>query len=498
MNRTTAATFSADRLKGLLLLVVIGIPTGVMVLGYFTFFGRWAWLYAWLALSALQLVMALAAPAVILPMFYTMTPLEDGALKSALDSYAARVGFKYAGISVVDGSRRSAHSNAFFTGLPCGVKSICLFDTLVEKASPEELTSIVAHEVGHEKLGHVSKSMVVSLVYSFVLFFLMQLFLTWRPLYAAFGVSRPSVYVGLLLFQFVFAPVDTFLELLLTAQSRRCAAPPTPPVLSSPRTCALLHTPSRHAPQARVRGGRLLCGHQRPARGLDRRAQVRLAGGSSPAGSHHPTSTRAPCTSSCPRHRHAPALQEALGRKSGQPDAAPSPRHAQLHSPADAGQDLGHQGGRGAREGERKGGAGPDRCDGMMLDGGDRSASASRPPTFSLRTRIFCPPPPRRYKNAVLSTVLCARARNRRRQHRSLSPRSDPPRPTHLSPLVARHPPLALKSSFASGTLSHSLPRRCPRHRRRRAAANRRHRRARSAASPRASTRRRPPGRSGT
>mmetsp|Transcript_44841 Transcript_44841/g.124333 ORF Transcript_44841/g.124333 Transcript_44841/m.124333 type:complete len:240 (+) Transcript_44841:709-1428(+) len=154
-----------------------------------------------------------------MPLFLTFTPIEDGPLKAAIVAYADAVGFAFGGIFQIDGSTRSSHSNAFFTGFGA-TKRIALFDTLVQQTTTQELVAILAHEVGHEKKGHIVQGMGFSVVYLFVVLWLMSLFLSYGPLFAAFFVSQPSTYVGLLLFQMLYAPVDTFLQMGLSARSR--------------------------------------------------------------------------------------------------------------------------------------------------------------------------------------------------------------------------------------------------------------------------------------
>jgi len=218
-NNTTVRTFIMDRVKGLMLALVLGPPMGAAVLAFFTFAGDAAWLWVWLALTAFQLLLLFIAPACIMPLFISFTPLEDGPLKRAIHEYASQVGFAFGGIFQVDGSTRSNHSNAFFTGFGA-TKRIALFDTLIAQTTLPELVAILAHEVGHEKRGHIKQSLAFSVLYLFVMLYLVSLFISYTPLFTAFFVSTPSVYVGLLLFQMLFAPLDTFLQIVLSARSR--------------------------------------------------------------------------------------------------------------------------------------------------------------------------------------------------------------------------------------------------------------------------------------
>jgi len=218
-NKTTARTFVMDKLKGLALMLALGVPLMGAILAFFIYAGEAAWYLCWGFMAAFQILIMFVAPIWIFPLFNEFTPLPDGELKDAIDKYAAGVGFKYGGIYQIDGSKRSAHSNAFFTGFG-KTKRIALFDTLVAQMSTTELLGVLAHEVGHEKRGHIVQGIVVSLLYTFVLLYIMSLFLSFPPLFAAFSVSHVSVYVGLVLFQLLFSPVDTFMQIGMTMRSR--------------------------------------------------------------------------------------------------------------------------------------------------------------------------------------------------------------------------------------------------------------------------------------
>jgi len=218
-NKTTVKTFVLDLLKGVLLAAVLGGPLGAVVLAFFVYAGGAAWYLCWIFVAVFQVVLMFVAPIWIFPLFNEFTPLEPGALKDAIDTYAAGVGFEYQGIYQIDGSKRSAHSNAFFTGFG-KTKRIALYDTLMKQMDTTEIVGVLAHEVGHEKRGHVVQGIVVSLCYTFLLLYLMSFFLSYAPLFSAFAVSHTSVYIGLVLFQLLFSPVDTFMQIALTMRSR--------------------------------------------------------------------------------------------------------------------------------------------------------------------------------------------------------------------------------------------------------------------------------------
>ncbi len=219
-NKTTAKTFAADRVKGLLLSVVIGAPLLAGIIAFFEFGGTWAWLYAWLAVTAFSLVMQYIAPTWIMPIFNKFTPLEEGELRQAIEEYAERVDFPLQGIYVIDGSKRSAKSNAFFTGFGKN-KRIALFDTLIENHTTEELVAVLAHEIGHYKKKHIVKNMTISVLHTGIMFALLSIFLQVPALFDAFFMEEMSVYAGLLFFGLLYSPVETLLSIVMQVMSRK-------------------------------------------------------------------------------------------------------------------------------------------------------------------------------------------------------------------------------------------------------------------------------------
>ena len=219
-NRTTTGTFVADSLKSIILAGVLGgmIMTGVLV--FFQWTGPSAWLWCWLAATLFLLVVQFVAPTWLMPLFNRFTPLQEGSLRESIVSYAQSVAFPLRDIFVVDGSKRSSKANAFFTGFG-GNKRIGLFDTLVDDYSVPELVAVVAHEVGHDKKGHILKSLVLQIGYLGGLFFVLSLVLERRELFEAFSMSEMSVYAGLVFFGLLFTPVELALSLYVNAVSRK-------------------------------------------------------------------------------------------------------------------------------------------------------------------------------------------------------------------------------------------------------------------------------------
>lgn len=219
-NRTTPWTFIVDRLKGGLLAVMLGAPLLALVLYFFEQAGSQAWIYCWLLSVAFQLCFLVIFPVWVLPLFYKMQPLEPGELRDRLAGYARSVGFGLSDIFVIDGSRRSTRSNAFFTGFGRS-RRIALFDTLVSGHTVSELVAVVAHEVGHYVRGHLVKGLLLGIAHSGMMFYLMSLFLTRQGLFEAFYMEHASVYAGLVFFGFLYAPIELILALLLNMQLRR-------------------------------------------------------------------------------------------------------------------------------------------------------------------------------------------------------------------------------------------------------------------------------------
>jgi len=219
-NKTTPKTFILDRIKGLLLTIILGGPVLAVILAFFDYAGSFAWLYAWAVVTAFTLVIQFIAPRWIMPLFNKFTPLEDGDLKSAILNYAQSVKYSVQNIFIIDGSKRSSKSNAFFTGFGKN-KRIALFDTLVEEHSVPQLVAVLAHEIGHFKKKHIFKGMIIGIAHTGLLFFLLSVFLSHKGLFDAFYMEHMSTYAGLLFFGMLYAPIDMVLSVILNAYSRK-------------------------------------------------------------------------------------------------------------------------------------------------------------------------------------------------------------------------------------------------------------------------------------
>jgi STE24 endopeptidase len=212
-NTTTPRLWWMDRLKGLLLATVLGYPLLVLVLKLVEWTGAWWWLWAWGALLGFQLLMLVLAPVLILPLFNKFTPLPEGTLRERLLKLAEQTHFRARSIQVMDGSKRSRHSNAFFTGFG-GFRKIVLFDTLIQQLAEPELAAVLAHEIGHFKKKHIPKTLAASALGSLAGLYLVSLLARQEWFYRGFGFEPGSIVPALLLFgllsgvvTFWFSPV---------------------------------------------------------------------------------------------------------------------------------------------------------------------------------------------------------------------------------------------------------------------------------------------------
>jgi STE24 endopeptidase len=219
-NKTTPRTYILDQVKSLLIAAILGGAAFSLVVWLFREAGEPAWVYCWITLTAFQVLILFLAPYVILPLFNKYTPLEEGELRSRIEDYARSQNFTIKGVYKMDGSKRSARSNAFFTGFGKS-RRIVLFDTLIEKHTVPELVAIIAHEMGHYKKRHIPQAIVRSVAKTGLVFFLLSLFIDNPGLFDAFGMKHMSVYAGLIFFGFLFAPVNLAIALAETAISRK-------------------------------------------------------------------------------------------------------------------------------------------------------------------------------------------------------------------------------------------------------------------------------------
>ena len=219
-NKMTLKTFILDKLKGYLLTLVLGGVFLTAILFFFEKTGEYGWLYAWGIIGLFMILIQPLFTLVIAPMFNKFTPLEKGELRTAIENYAQKVGFPLSRIDVMDGSKRSAKSNAYFSGFG-KQKRIALFDTLLEKHSNDEMVAILAHEVGHYKKHHIKVGILISILHTGLLFWLLSIFIDNPGLFEAFQMREISVYGGLTFFMILYSPVELVLSVIMNAVSRR-------------------------------------------------------------------------------------------------------------------------------------------------------------------------------------------------------------------------------------------------------------------------------------
>lgn len=219
-NKTTLKTYVSDLAKGLVLAILLGAPLLAGILAFFEYTGSVAWLYCWAAVTIYMLFIQFIAPTWIMPLFNKFSPLEEGELRQRIFAYAQSIQYPLAHVFVMDGSKRSGKSNAFFTGFGKN-KRIVLFDTLIEQHTTEELLAVLAHEMGHYKKKHILQGMLLAVIQTAIMFFLLSFFLSYQGLFDAFFLENGSVYTGLIFFSMLYAPLDFFIGILSQMRSRK-------------------------------------------------------------------------------------------------------------------------------------------------------------------------------------------------------------------------------------------------------------------------------------
>lgn len=221
-NRSSPLLWLTDQLKVIGLTLLLGLPLLSLVLWFAVTFPQTWWVWGFLLLTGFQLLMLVLAPRVIVPLFNKLSPLPEGPLHERLLALGEKAGFAIDRIQVIDGSRRSRHSNALFTGFG-RFRRIILFDTLIEQLEPEQLAAVMAHEIGHSKCGHIPKLLLRSTLTGFCAFAILGWLVNLQPFYAAFGFTyEPGSIVPALFLFSLWMPLVTFwLEPLTNRISRR-------------------------------------------------------------------------------------------------------------------------------------------------------------------------------------------------------------------------------------------------------------------------------------
>jgi STE24 endopeptidase len=218
-NKSTIGVFFIDMIKGAVLALAIGIPLIMLVLWLMESAGDQWWLYAWAALTGFSILMMWAYPKFIAPIFNKFKPLEEGEVLDKITTLLKRTGFNSDGVFVMDGSKRSSHGNAYFTGFG-KTKRIVFFDTLLKHLTPKQVEAVLAHELGHFKHKHVLKGMVVSMTMTLIGFAVLAWLMKQEWFYSALGVQS-STYMALLLFMLVSPAFTFFIGPMMSRWSRK-------------------------------------------------------------------------------------------------------------------------------------------------------------------------------------------------------------------------------------------------------------------------------------
>jgi STE24 endopeptidase len=218
-NKTTIGLYITDKIKALILGLVIGVPFLLVILWLMDAMGRFWWIWAFVFISGFQLLMIVIFPTLIAPWFNKYEPLKDGEFRDRILALAEQIGFKTSGIYSMDGSKRSAHSNAYFTGIG-KAKRIVLFDTLIEQMTVDQGLAVLAHEMGHYKMKHIRRMLIVQTVFLFIGLYILSLLVDYPPLFSAFGLS-PSNHTALVLFSLLSGPATFYLGPLMNFLSRK-------------------------------------------------------------------------------------------------------------------------------------------------------------------------------------------------------------------------------------------------------------------------------------
>jgi len=219
-NKTTPLTFVTDKLKGWLLSIVLGGGILMFILWAWLSTGNWFWVIVLGGMSFFMIFMAMFYTRLIVPLFNKQTPLEEGDLRTAIDEFSRKAGFKLDNVFVIDGSKRSTKANAYFSGLGAK-KRIVLYDTLINDLETAEIVAVLAHEVGHYKKKHIPKGIVMSILQSGLMIFLLSLAIVQSVLSQAIGAEEASFYMGLVAFGLLFSPVSFITGIFSNMQSRK-------------------------------------------------------------------------------------------------------------------------------------------------------------------------------------------------------------------------------------------------------------------------------------
>ena len=219
-NKTTLGTFITDKIKGWALGIIFGGSILAAIITFFELTGTNFWIYAWILVIVFSVFTNMFYSKLIVPLFNKQTPLEEGTLRDSISQYAATVGFELDNIFVIDGSKRSAKANAYFSGFGAQ-KRVTLYDTLINDLEEEEIVAVLAHEVGHYKKKHIIYNLMASILLTGFTLWLLSLFIN-NPIFSeALGIQKPSFHIGLITFGILYSPISEFTGIIMNIISRK-------------------------------------------------------------------------------------------------------------------------------------------------------------------------------------------------------------------------------------------------------------------------------------
>ena len=219
-NKMTPKIFVLDKIKSYIIGAVLGGGILAAFIWFYESLGNSFWIAAWIFISVFSIFMVMFYTSLIVPLFNKLKPLEQGDLRSGIEDYCQTVGFKLNNLFVIDGSKRSSKSNAYFSGLGPR-KKIVLFDTLIEKQNNEEIIAVLAHEIGHYKLKHTLLGVFLSIFQTGIMLYLLGLVIGNPMLGEAMGVNIMSLHIGLIAFSLLYSPISTITGIFMNIVSRK-------------------------------------------------------------------------------------------------------------------------------------------------------------------------------------------------------------------------------------------------------------------------------------
>ena len=219
-NKTTKSTFLLDKFKGWLMLIIVGGGILALITWFYELTTSKFWIYTWLLISLFSLFMNMFYAKIIVPIFNKQSPLKDGELKIAIESFANKIGFKLDNIFVINGSKRSTKANAYFSGFG-SQKRITLYDTLINDLETDEIVGVLAHEVGHYKKKHIIYNLILSTLLMGVTLYILSLMVSNTTLSHALGVENTSFHIGLIAFTILYSPISELTSYFMNMLSRK-------------------------------------------------------------------------------------------------------------------------------------------------------------------------------------------------------------------------------------------------------------------------------------